>query len=67
MKSTNNKGDFLMEKTNSNSVLELGMQELEAMEAPGFWSTAAGVSAGMSVVSGVAYSAAWVASVSIAT
>ncbi|MFD3544169.1 daptide-type RiPP [Streptomyces sp. NPDC058655] len=55
------------EKTNSNSVLELGMQELEAMEAPGFWSTAAGVSAGMSTVSAVAYSAAWVASVSIAT
>ncbi|GAA3800601.1 hypothetical protein GCM10022403_038610 [Streptomyces coacervatus] len=37
--------------------LELGLQELEAMEAPGFWDTAGGVVTGMSVVSLVGYSA----------
>ncbi|MFK8845003.1 daptide-type RiPP [Streptomyces sp. Ac-502] len=42
--------------------LELGLQELEAMEAPDWWSTALGVGAGMGVVSLVGYSA-----VSIAT
>ncbi|MFI2431564.1 daptide-type RiPP [Streptomyces sp. NPDC018693] len=34
--------------------LELGMQELEAMEAPGWW-TAVGVSAGVVVASAVGY------------
>ncbi|MFG2311991.1 daptide-type RiPP [Streptomyces sp. NPDC048566] len=34
--------------------LELGMQELEAMEAPGWW-TAVGVSAGVVVASAAGY------------
>ncbi|MCA6091475.1 daptide-type RiPP [Streptomyces cinnamoneus] len=37
--------------------LELGLQELEAMEAPGFWSTAGGVATGIGVVSIVGYAA----------
>ncbi|WP_199810631.1 daptide-type RiPP [Streptomyces rimosus] len=52
---------------NANHELELGMQELEVMEAPGFWSTAAGVGTGITVVSAVGYSAAWGISVSVAT
>ncbi|GCD44720.1 daptide-type RiPP [Streptomyces paromomycinus] len=51
----------------ANHELELGMQELEAMEAPGFWSTAAGVGAGISVTGAVGYSIAWGISVSVAT
>ena len=38
-------------------VLELGMQELEAMDAPGWW-TAAGVVAGVIVSASAAYGSA---------
>ncbi|MFY4722024.1 daptide-type RiPP [Streptomyces sp. LaBMicrA B280] len=38
-------------------VLELGMQELEAMDAPGWW-TAAGVGAGIVVSASAAYGSA---------
>ncbi|OEJ29522.1 hypothetical protein AR457_18435 [Streptomyces agglomeratus] len=45
--------------------LELGMQELEAMEAPGWW-TAAGVSAGVVGTSAAGY-LSYVASAAIIT
>lgn len=45
--------------------LELGMQELEAMEAPGWW-TAVGVSAGVVVSASVAYGS-WAVSAAIVT
>ncbi|MFC4066939.1 daptide-type RiPP [Actinoplanes subglobosus] len=45
--------------------LELGLQELEAMEAPGWW-TAAGVSAGVVVTSAAGYGG-YIASVAILT
>lgn len=40
--------------------LEIGMQELEAMEAPG-WATWAGFSTGTAVSGAVAYGSAYVA------
>ena len=40
--------------------LELGMQELEAMEAPG-WSTWAGFGTGTAVTSAVAYGSVYLA------
>ncbi|MFI1045620.1 daptide-type RiPP [Streptomyces griseoruber] len=46
-------------------LLELGMQELEAMDAPGWW-TAIGVSAGVVVSASAAYGSA-AASVSLLT
>lgn len=45
--------------------LELDMQELEAMEAPGWW-TVIGVSAGVVVSASAAYSG-WVISATIVT
>lgn len=48
----------------SQSGLELAMQELEALEAPGFW-TAVGASVGATVVSAAAYGGYYVVSVSI--
>ncbi|WP_188266063.1 MULTISPECIES: daptide-type RiPP [unclassified Streptomyces] len=43
------------EKNEFGSMLELGMQELEAMEAPGFWT---GFSIGVGIVSVATASAA---------
>ena len=45
--------------------LELGMQELESMEAPGWW-TAAGVAAGVVVTGSLAYGG-WALSAAIVT
>lgn len=45
--------------------LELGMQELEPMEAPGWW-TVIGISAGTVVSASAAYSG-WVVSAAIVT
>lgn len=45
--------------------LELDMQELEPMEAPGWW-TAAGISAGVIVSASAAYGS-WALSVAIVT
>ncbi|WP_199810630.1 daptide-type RiPP [Streptomyces rimosus] len=53
----------MQEKKSHESTLELGMQELEAMEAPDFWSgfkTGATISAA-SLASSVAYSGLTVA------
>jgi hypothetical protein len=53
---------------NTDSViadLELGMQELEPMEAPGWW-TVIGISAGAAVSASAAYSG-WVVSAAIVT
>ncbi len=46
--------------------LELGMQELEAMEAPGWW-TAIGVSAGIVVSASVAYGSYALTAATVAT
>ena len=40
-------------KDTSNDLLALDVQELEAMEAPGFWDTVGGIAAG-TVVGGAA-------------
>ncbi|GAA2226904.1 hypothetical protein GCM10010430_02690 [Kitasatospora cystarginea] len=60
----------MQENINSSLELELGMQdleldmqELEGMDVPDFWSTFAGVSAGISVTSLVSYVAASLVSV----
>ncbi|MFI2032954.1 daptide-type RiPP [Streptomyces buecherae] len=47
----------MQEFEKTQPVLELGMQELEAMDAPGWW-TAAGVSAGVVVSASAAYGSA---------
>ncbi|WP_165000961.1 MULTISPECIES: daptide-type RiPP [Micrococcaceae] len=40
---------------NQNIDLDLGIDNLESLEAPGFWSTAAGVGAGTVVAGAIVY------------
>ncbi len=54
-----------MEALKLAAPLELDMQELEAMEAPG-WLTALGISAGVVVTASLAYGG-WVLSAAIVT
>lgn len=46
--------------------LELGLQELESLEAPGFW-TAVGVSVGVTVASAAAYGSYALTAATVAT
>ncbi|MFJ6636852.1 daptide-type RiPP [Streptomyces sp. NPDC091376] len=54
----------MQEIEKNQPVLELGMQELEAMEAPGFWT---GFSVGVAISGTAAASAAVSVAVSVAT
>lgn len=53
-----------MQEDHTQAPLELDMQELEAMEAPGFWT---GFTIGMSIVSTAVASAGLYSAVSILT
>lgn len=53
--------------TITGPALELGMQELEAMEAPGFWDTIGGIVTGMSVASAASYVSYAVSVATVAT
>ncbi len=55
----------MQENENLHADLELGMQELEAMEAPGVW-TGVGISAGIIVSASAAYGS-WVLTAAIVT
>ena len=51
---------------NEIAALELGLQELESLEAPGFW-TAVGVGVGVSAASAAAYGSWALTAATIAT
>ncbi|WP_328609263.1 hypothetical protein OG943_09100 [Amycolatopsis sp. NBC_00345] len=53
--------------TLARPALELGMQELEAMEAPGFWDTVGGIFTGVSVASAASYVSYAVSVATVAT
>lgn len=55
----------MQEMESTQPALELGLQELEPMEAPG-WATWAGISVGIVVSASAAYSG-WVLSATIVT